>query len=114
MPPADTPLDQIIAAKYPYFEPLTNQIKRVDELYQARKRERNAMDYDDLLVNWKRLLSEKPDIAAIYQEQFQHVLVDEYQDTNMLQAEIVDLVAEKQRNLMVVGDDAQASLPGAA
>lgn len=104
----DTPLNQIIAAKYPYFEPLTNQIKRVDELYQARKRERNAMDYDDLLVNWKRLLSEKPDIAAIYQEQFQHVLVDEYQDTNMLQAEIVDLVAEKQRNLMVVGDDAQS------
>ncbi len=65
------------------------------------------MDYDDLLLNWKRLMSEKPDIAVIYQEQFQHILVDEYQDTNTLQAEIVGLVAAKHRNLMVVGDDAQ-------
>lgn len=104
----DTPLEQIIAGKYPHFEPLNQQIKRVDQLYQSRKLERNAMDYDDLLVNWKRLMSEKPDIAAIYQDQFQHVLVDEYQDTNTLQAEIVDLVAEKHRNLMVVGDDAQS------
>ena len=104
----DTPLEQIIASKFPHFEPLTQQIKRVDQLYQSRKLERNAMDYDDLLVNWKRVMAEKIDIAAIYQDQFQHVLVDEYQDTNMLQAEIVDLVAEKHRNLMVVGDDAQS------
>ena len=104
----DTPLEQLIAAKYPQFEPLTTQIIRVDRLYQARKQERNAMDYDDLLVNWKRLLIEKPDIAAIYQEQFEHILVDEYQDTNRLQAEIVDLLAAKHRNLMVVGDDAQS------
>jgi DNA helicase-2/ATP-dependent DNA helicase PcrA len=104
----DTPLEQIITSKFPHFEPLTSQIKRVDRLYQTRKLERNAMDYDDLLVNWKRLMTEKPDIAAIYQEQFQHVLVDEYQDTNRLQAEIVDLVAVKHRNLMVVGDDAQS------
>jgi DNA helicase II / ATP-dependent DNA helicase PcrA len=104
----DTPLEQMVAAKYPHFEPLNQQIARIDRLYQDRKRERNAMDYDDLLVNWKRLMSEKPEIAAIYQDQFQHVLVDEYQDTNTLQAEIVDLVAEKNRNLMVVGDDAQS------
>jgi DNA helicase II / ATP-dependent DNA helicase PcrA len=104
----DTPLEQIIAAKYPHFEPLTQQINRVDRLYQSRKLERNAMDYDDLLVNWKRLMVEKPDVAAIYQDQFHSVLVDEYQDTNTLQAEIVDLVAEKHRNLMVVGDDAQS------
>jgi ATP-dependent DNA helicase UvrD/PcrA len=104
----DAPLEQIIASKYPHFEPLTQQINRVDRLYQSRKLERNAMDYDDLLVNWKRLMIEKPDIAAIYQDQFQHALVDEYQDTNRLQAEIVDLVAEKHRNLMVVGDDAQS------
>jgi DNA helicase II / ATP-dependent DNA helicase PcrA len=104
----DTPLEQVIAGKYPHFELLTAPIARVDRLYQARKLERNAMDYDDLLVNWKRLLAEKPEIAAIYREQFQHVLVDEYQDTNRLQAGIVDSVAEKHRNLMVVGDDAQA------
>jgi DNA helicase II / ATP-dependent DNA helicase PcrA len=104
----DTPLEQVINAKTPQFEPLTAQIVRVDRLYQARKLDRNAMDYDDLLINWKRLLVEKPDIAALYQEQFEHILVDEYQDTNRLQAEIVDLLAEKQRNLMVVGDDAQS------
>src|SRR5215813_1911 len=104
----DTPLEQTLASKYPHFEPLTQQINRVDLLYQSRKLDRNAMDYDDLLVNWKRLMVEKPDIAAIYQDQFQSVLVDEYQDTNMLQAEIVDLAAEKHRNLMVVGDDAQS------
>jgi DNA helicase II / ATP-dependent DNA helicase PcrA len=104
----DTPLEQIIASKFPHFEPLTNQIRRLDQLYQSRKMERNAMDYDDLLVNWKRLMVEKPDVSAIYQEQFHHILVDEYQDTNKLQAEIVDLVAAKHRNLMVVGDDAQS------
>ena len=104
----DRPLEQVIPIKAPYFEPLTAQIKRVDGLYQARKLERNAMDYDDLLINWKRLMEEKPDIAAIYQDQFQHILIDEYQDTNRLQAEIVDLVAAKHRNLMVVGDDAQS------
>ena len=107
----DTPLEQTIVGRYPQFEPLAAPIARVDRLYQSRKLERNAMDYDDLLVNWKRLMSEKPEIAAIYQEQFQHILVDEYQDTNTLQAEIVDLVAAKHRNLMVVGDDAQCVLP---
>jgi DNA helicase-2/ATP-dependent DNA helicase PcrA len=104
----DAPLEQVIAARYPNFELLTAQIRRVDTLYQGRKLERNAMDYDDLLVNWKRLLLEKPEIAAVYQDQFQHILVDEYQDTNALQSEIVDLLAEKHRGLMVVGDDAQS------
>ncbi|NBO64365.1 MAG: ATP-dependent helicase [Acidobacteria bacterium] len=104
----DTPLEQVIAAKYPQFELLTSPISRVDRLYQERKLERNAMDYDDLLVNWKRLLIEKPEIARLYQDQVQHILVDEYQDTNALQGEIVDLMAAGHRGLMVVGDDAQS------
>jgi DNA helicase II / ATP-dependent DNA helicase PcrA len=73
-----------------------------------RNRERNVMDYDDLLLNWKRLLVAKPKIADLYAEQFQHILVDEYQDTNRLQAELIDLLAVKHRNVMVVGDDAQS------
>ena len=77
-------------------------------IYMERKRERNVMDYDDLLLNWKRLLIEKAEIADLYAEQFQHILVDEYQDTNKLQAEIIDLLAVKHRNVMVVGDDAQS------
>jgi DNA helicase-2/ATP-dependent DNA helicase PcrA len=104
----DRPLEDVIARRYPHFEPLTNAVKRVDAIYMERKRERNVMDYDDLLLNWKRLLMEKPDIAALYADQFQHILIDEYQDTNKLQAEIVDLLGVKHRNVMVVGDDAQS------
>jgi DNA helicase-2/ATP-dependent DNA helicase PcrA len=104
----DLPIENVIIGKYPYFETLTQQIKRVDLVFQQRKRERNVMDYDDLLLNWKRLLIEKPEIANVYAEQFQHILVDEYQDTNHLQAEIIDLLAVKHRSVMVVGDDAQS------
>lgn len=104
----DLPLENVIVGKYPYFEQLTAQIIRVDTLYQGRKQERNLMDYDDLLLNVKRLLIEKKDIADVYADQFQHILVDEYQDTNRLQAEIIDLLAAKHRNVMVVGDDAQS------
>ncbi|HQR36788.1 MAG TPA: ATP-dependent helicase [Blastocatellia bacterium] len=98
----------VLAIAYPYFEPLASQIERVEYLYQQRKRERNSMDYDDLLVNWRRLMLENAEVSRAISDQFQHVLVDEYQDTNTLQAEIVDLVAAAHRNLMVVGDDAQS------
>ncbi|HXG84035.1 MAG TPA: UvrD-helicase domain-containing protein, partial [Pyrinomonadaceae bacterium] len=104
----DQPIEDVVINRYPYFEPLTQQIKRVDMIYMERKKERNVMDYDDLLLNWKKLLIQKPDIAAVYAEQFEHILVDEYQDTNKLQAEIIDLLAVKHRNVMVVGDDAQS------
>ena len=104
----DRPIPDVVARRYPHFEPLTQQIARVDSVFMDRKRARNVMDYDDLLLNWKRLLLEKPEIARAFAEQFEHILVDEYQDTNKLQAEIVDLLAVRHRNVMVVGDDAQA------
>ena len=104
----DQPIEDVIIRKYPYFEMLAQQIKRVDFNYMERKRARNVMDYDDLLLNWKRLLIEKPEIADVYAQQFEHILVDEYQDTNKLQAEIIDLLAVKHKNVMVVGDDAQS------
>jgi DNA helicase-2/ATP-dependent DNA helicase PcrA len=104
----DHTITDVVARRYPHFEPLSQQIARVDSVFMERKRARNCMDYDDLLLNWKRLLLEKPEIANVYSEQFEHVLVDEYQDTNKLQAEIVDLVAVRHRNVMVVGDDAQS------
>ena len=104
----DTPITDVVPRRYPYFDPLSQQITRVDRVYMERKRERNVMDYDDLLLNWKRLLEEREEVARIYMEQFEHILVDEYQDTNKLQAEIVDLLAVKHRNVMVVGDDAQS------
>src|ERR1044071_7823845 len=104
----DAPISDAVPRRHPYFEPLTQQITRVDRLYMERKRERNVMDYDDLLLNWKRLLEERDEVARIYQEQFEHILVDEYQDTITLRCLIVDLLAVKHRNVMVVGDDAQS------
>ena len=104
----DRSIEDVIIGKYPYFEMLSQQIKRVEFNYFERKRERNAMDYDDLLLNWKRLLVEKPEISELYSTQFEHILVDEYQDTNKLQAEIIDLLGVKHKNVMVVGDDAQS------
>jgi DNA helicase-2/ATP-dependent DNA helicase PcrA len=104
----DMDLADVIVRQYPYFELLTAQIKRVDFIYHQRKRERNVMDYDDLLLNMKKLLVERQEVADLYAEQFQHILVDEYQDTNKLQAELIDLLAVKHRNVMVVGDDAQS------
>ncbi|MGH9901019.1 MAG: ATP-dependent helicase, partial [Pyrinomonadaceae bacterium] len=104
----DRPVADVIARRYPHFEPLTQAVVRVDRIYAERKRTRNVMDYDDLLLNWKRLLMEKDEIARLYQDQFEHILVDEYQDTNKLQSEIVDLLGAGRRNVMVVGDDAQS------
>lgn len=103
-----TPIDDVIVAQYPYFHTVADHVKRIEMVYRTRKHERNVMDYDDLLLNAKRLLVEHKDVHDLYAEQFQHILVDEYQDTNKLQAELIDLLAAKHRNVMVVGDDAQS------
>src|SRR5262249_28089391 len=102
------PISEIVLTRYPYFEPLIEQIELVARVYCSCKQARNAMDYDDLLLNWKRLMVEKAEIGDLYREQFTHILVDEYQDTNLLQAEIIDLLASKKCSVMVVGDDAQS------
>lgn len=83
-------------------------VLKVQALYGQRKRAQNAMDFDDLLVNVLQLLREHPDVLAQYQERMRHVLVDEYQDTNRLQADFVDLLAARHRNLLAVGDDFQS------
>lgn len=83
------------------------KVIRCGELYAERKRELGAMDFDDLLVNGLRLLREVESVRNALQDHFLHVLVDEYQDTNSLQAQFTDILAAKNRNLMVVGDDFQ-------
>ncbi len=100
--------DRYLEENYPHFESFASEILRVFELYGQRKKAANTMDFDDLLVNWRRLLEEKSQAAAALTTAFRHILVDEYQDTNRLQAEIVDRMAAVRRNLMVVGDDAQS------
>lgn len=101
-------LPQVLAAKYRYFIPLTEQIERVQVAYEARKKEANSMDFDDLLAKTLELFQTCGDVAEIYQNQFQHVLVDEYQDTNRIQSELVEWIARRHGNIMVVGDDAQS------
>ncbi|MCU0640980.1 MAG: ATP-dependent helicase [Candidatus Margulisbacteria bacterium] len=98
----------VIAYNYAQFEPLTGEIEGVFKLYVDRKRKNNIMDFDDLLFYWWKLLHDHPDVAEAYAAKFQHILVDEYQDTNRLQAKIIDILAAKHRNLMVVGDDSQS------
>ena len=102
------PFREVLAEHAPHFAELENEIVSVFHRYRERKRLGNACDYDDLLLLWKRLLDEFPDTAAELARSFEHVLVDEYQDTNRLQGEIVDGMAKVKRNVTVVGDDAQA------
>ncbi len=87
---------------------LVPQIEALHERYERKKRETNSMDFDDLLEKPLRLFRERNDILRVYQQQFEWLLVDEYQDTNLLQAEFIDLLAAPQNNVMVVGDDAQS------
>lgn len=104
----ERPMEELLAEKFPYFLPLLNQIKDVHARYERRKKSTNAMDFDDLLEKTLRMLKEHDEIAAFYRRQFQFILVDEYQDTNKIQADFIDTLAVEHQNVMVVGDDAQS------
>jgi DNA helicase-2/ATP-dependent DNA helicase PcrA len=104
----ETPIDGLLAEKFPYFLPLLDQIKDVHARYEKKKKSTNSMDFDDLLEKTLRMLKEHEEIAAFYRRQFQFILVDEYQDTNKIQADFIDTLASEHRNVMVVGDDAQS------
>ena len=102
------PLAEVIAKESPQFVALEDEILKVARRFAERKAQMNAMDFDDLLLNWKRLLVEVPAARDSVTKRFSAVLVDEYQDTNRLQGEIVDAMAAAHGNLLVVGDDAQS------
>jgi DNA helicase-2/ATP-dependent DNA helicase PcrA len=104
----EKPLEEMLAEKFPYFLPLLDKIKDVHERYEKKKKATNSMDFDDLLEKTLSMLQQHESIAQFYRRQFQFILVDEYQDTNKIQADLVDLLACDHRNLMVVGDDAQS------
>lgn len=103
-----TPLADVLATRRPQFSPMVDDVLRVARRFAERKHEMNAMDFDDLLLNLKILLAEREPVRRSLAGRFRHVLVDEYQDTNRLQGDVVDLIAADHRNLCVVGDDAQS------
>lgn len=102
-----TPVAELLARDYPHFVELEPDITKLLQTYVVYKHENNLMDYDDLLVHLTRLLQDRPDVRKALNDQYSYIMVDEYQDTNRVQAEIVRLLAGERRNVMVVGDDAQ-------
>src|ERR1700738_4828647 len=104
----DRSVATVIGDKYKVFQPLTNEIELLRKKFDERKRAANVVDFDDLLLKSVQLLQENPSIAEFYQRHFQFILVDEYQDTNKLQSEFIDLLAKHHQSVMVVGDDAQS------
>lgn len=103
-----TPVEQIIESDYPHFIPLLDKIIEVQHIYTNYKRKNNLLDYDDLLVYLRDFLHSGNAAAKNLLSTIKFVMIDEYQDTNYLQAEIVQGLARHSGNVMVVGDDAQS------
>ncbi|MBI3993644.1 MAG: ATP-dependent helicase [Candidatus Lambdaproteobacteria bacterium] len=99
-------LRDYLRSDYPWLMEFVSELESIEQRYRQKKRDNNAMDFDDLLGNWHRLLSEHPNLELA--RSIRYIMVDEYQDTNRIQAQILELLAREHRNLMVVGDDAQS------
>ncbi len=89
-------------------EPFSRTVSKIYEAYQRRLELSNALDFDDLLFFAVKLLREHPAVRQTYQERFQYIHVDEFQDVNPIQYELVKLLAEKHKNIFVIGDDSQS------
>ena len=101
-------LEEVLNDRAPHFLEQAGVVADVFKRFLERKRQADLMDFDDLLLNWLLLLTRFPRARQELRQAFDHILVDEYQDTNRLQADIVDAMLGPERNVMVVGDDAQA------
>jgi len=101
-------VEQVLAEQYSVYLDWAREIADLHGRYTERKRSSNSMDFDDLLALWLKLLQDQAEVREQYQRRFQFILVDEYQDTNKLQSELIDLLAARHKNVMVVGDDAQS------
>lgn len=102
------PVKTVLSERYPQIEEYCALLEAAEAKYKERKQQINVMDFDDLLLRTVLLFEQSPEIALIYQRHFQFILVDEYQDTNPLQSRFIDILSKEHRNLMAVGDDAQA------
>lgn len=103
-----TSVIDLLAIDYPHYLDLASDILTVHQTYERYKREHQLMDYDDLLVNLAAVLKKNEALRGTLSDKYKYIMVDEYQDTNKIQAEIIRLIASKHKNVMVVGDDAQA------
>lgn len=103
-----TPAKKIIENEFPQFEHCIDKIIEVHKNYVAYKRENSILDYDDLLVYLKILLENNESLRQKISGEYKYIMVDEYQDTNTLQADVVKLLASVHGNIMAVGDDAQS------
>jgi len=103
-----TPIDIVVAERYPQFAGLIEHIEELARDYVVYKKRNNTMDYDDLLVNLVILLEQAAQAQRYIGERYRYIMVDEYQDTNKLQARIVRKLACTHDNVLVVGDDAQS------
>ena len=101
-------LEELIHDQYAHLAEHVQDILTLQKHYQGFKFDHGLMDYDDLLVNWKKLLVELPEVRQAVSQRFAYIMVDEYQDTNLIQADIIRLVADTHDNVMVVGDDSQS------
>jgi len=102
------PLEEEIFLNYPQFSQHFSDLTHLGKLYSNYKRKRMLLDYDDLLLRTLELLESQQEIRIKLSEFYKYILVDEYQDTNKLQARIVRLLCDRHENIMVVGDDAQS------
>lgn len=103
-----TPLSTLLAVEYPQYLEIEADIQTVHREYESYKMRHQLMDYDDLLTRLAKLLREQEAVREALSDRYKYIMVDEYQDTNRVQAEIARLLAGRHRNLMVVGDDAQS------
>ncbi|MFA5286664.1 MAG: ATP-dependent helicase [Candidatus Omnitrophota bacterium] len=101
-------LDDVLYDEYPQFMEFSEDIKKIRDAYQKYKRDKSLLDYDDLLVYLKDLLTNYQEVRLVLAKKYKYIMVDEYQDTNNLQAYIACLLASENKNIMVVGDDAQS------
>ncbi len=101
-------LEKLLHEKYPYFLEWQDELEKVRAAYAKKKRDTNSLDFDDMLSLTVELFRRHPDVLAIYRKRFRHILVDEYQDTNSVQSELIDLLAGEDNSLMAVGDDSQS------
>src|ERR1700712_4134092 len=104
---AQEPVEQALKVHFPWCMAYPDQLKALFKAYTERKQQQNTLDYDDLLLYWHFLMQEET-LAAEVRKRFDAVLVDEYQDTNRLQAQILERLCPGGRGLTVVGDDAQS------